>query len=62
MATRKTTVAGVKVNRGERMVTGKGWKLVAPGGRAFKATLVRRFGIGVESVAVFRVLPHPDAK
>ena len=59
---RKTTVAGVKVKRGERMKKGKGWRLEAPGGQGYKAVLIRRLEIGKESVAIFRVLPHPDAK
>ena len=59
---RKTTVAGVKVKRGERMKKGKGWKLMAPGGQAFKASLIQRLDIADESIAIFRVLPHPDAK
>ena len=54
MAKRTTKVAGVKV-------TGKGWRLVSPTGRALKATLAKRFKIGDENVAVFRVLPYPDA-
>jgi hypothetical protein len=59
---RKTTVAGVKVKRGVRMATGQGWKLVAPGEQGFKASLLKRLDIGGESIAIFRVLPHPDAK
>ena len=62
MAVRKTRVAGVTVKRGERMTTGKGWKLVGLNGRAFKASLLKRLDIGDESIAIFRVLPHPDAK
>jgi hypothetical protein len=46
----------VKAIRGTKMVPGKAWKLITPGGRAFRATLVRRLKIGSESVAVFRVL------
>jgi hypothetical protein len=60
--TRKTVVAGRKVKRGVRMRRGKGWRLEAPGGQGYKATLIERFNIGDESVAIFRVLPHPDAK
>jgi len=59
---RKTTVVGAKVKRGTRMVTGKGWRLVAPGEQAFKASLLKRLEIGGESIAIFRVLPHPDVK
>jgi len=61
MAKRTTKVAGVQVARGEKMKTGKGWRLVSPTGRALKATLAKRFKIGDENVAVFRVLPYPDA-
>ena len=46
----------VKAPRGQRMKTGKAWKLITPGGRAFKATLVKRLNIGRESVAIFRVI------
>jgi hypothetical protein len=59
---RKTVVAGVKVKRGERMATGKGWRLVGPGKKAFKASLLKRLDIGGESIAIFRVLRHPDSK
>jgi hypothetical protein len=62
MTVRKTTVAGTEVKRGERMKKGKGWRLVAPGGQGFKAVLLTRKEIGGEIVALFRVLPHPDAK
>ena len=58
----KTTVAGVSVKRGERMKKGKGWKLIAPGEQAFKASLIQRLDIGDESIAIFRVLPHPNTK
>jgi hypothetical protein len=46
----------VKAPRGLKMKTGKAWRLITPGGRAFKATLVRRLSIGDEIVAIFRVL------
>jgi len=60
MATKKTNVLGVKTPRGEKMKTGRGWRLLSPTGRAFKATLVSRLPIGGEIVAVFRVLPNPE--
>lgn len=59
---KKTKLAGVEVKRGERMRKGKGWRLEAPGGQGYKATLIKRFNVGGENVAIFRVLPHPDAK
>jgi hypothetical protein len=46
----------VRAPRGQKMKTGKAWRLITPGGRAFKATLVKRLKIGKESVAVFRVI------
>jgi len=46
----------VKVPRGQKMKPGKAWRLMSPGGRGFKATLVRRLNIGKESVAIFRVI------
>ena len=49
----------VTAKRGEKMKTGKAWRLVSPTGRAFKAALVKRLKIGKESVAVFRVLTPP---
>jgi hypothetical protein len=45
--------------RGEKMKTGKAWRLVSPGRRAFKATLIKRLNIGSESVAIFRVIRSP---
>jgi hypothetical protein len=56
----KTNVLGVRARRGEKMKRGKAWRLVSPGERVFKATLVKRLKIGAESVAVFRVLPVQD--
>jgi hypothetical protein len=50
------------VKRGVRMTTGKGWRLVGPGKQAFKASLLKRMVIGGESVAIFRVLPNPEAQ
>jgi hypothetical protein len=58
----KTKVVGVTVKRGMRMTTGKGWRLVGPGKQAFKASLLKRFDVGGESVAIFRVLPNPSAQ
>jgi hypothetical protein len=50
----------VALPRGARMSTGKGWRLVSPTQHAFKAVLVKRFNIGTENVAIFRVLPVPE--
>ena len=55
----KTNVLGVRAKRGEKMKRGKGWRLIR-GKLAFKATLIRRFNVGSENVAVFRVLPTPN--
>jgi hypothetical protein len=54
-----TNIQEVVAKRGEKMKTGKAWRLVSPTGRAFKASLVRRLKIGKESVALFRVLTSP---
>jgi hypothetical protein len=56
MAKIKTNAQDVTALRGEKMRTGKAWRLVSPTGRAFKATLVKRMKIGKESVAIFRVV------
>lgn len=45
-----------KAPRGEKMKRGRAWRLMSPGGRGFKATLIRRLDIGSESVAIFRVI------
>jgi hypothetical protein len=58
---KKTSVLGVSTKRGEKMKRGKGWRLVK-GELAFKATLIRRFNVGSESVAMFRVLPMPNGE
>jgi hypothetical protein len=42
------------------MVSGKAWRLVSPGERVFKATLVKKVKIGAETVAIFRVWNLPD--
>jgi hypothetical protein len=55
----KASVQDVTAKRGEKMRTGKAWRLLSPTGHAFKATLVRRLKIGKESVAVFRVIATP---
>jgi hypothetical protein len=50
------------IQRGQKMKTGKGWRLISPGdSRRFKATLVTRFDAGDESIAIFKVLPYPTA-
>jgi len=56
---RKTDPNVVKAPRGQIMKPGKAWRLITPGGMAFKATLVKRLKIGSESVAIFRVI-HPS--
>jgi hypothetical protein len=57
---KKTDSREVKAPRGQKMKPGKAWRLISPGGRAFKATLVKRLNIGAESVAIFRVLRVKD--
>ena len=52
---KKSASGEIKAPRGKIMLPGKAWRLISPGGRAFKATLVKRMKIGAESVAVFRV-------
>jgi hypothetical protein len=56
MAKRATKALDLKAPRGEKMKRGRAWRLMSPGGRGFKATLVRRMSIGAESVAIFRVI------
>ena len=55
----KTKTQEVSAKRGEKMRTGKAWRLLSPTGYGFKATLVRRLKIGKETVAVFRVIAFP---
>jgi len=52
---KKPTSSEIKAPRGKIMLPGKAWRLISPGGRGFKATLVKRLKIGTESVAIFRV-------
>jgi hypothetical protein len=59
MTKKKATTVGKKLKRGERMAKGKGWRLVGPSKKMFKASLIKRLDIGGESVAIFRVLPYP---
>jgi hypothetical protein len=56
----KTKVLGVPAKRGTIMRTGKAWRPISPGERAFKATLVKKFKIGGETVAIFRVWNLPE--
>lgn len=55
-------VTDEQIQRGQKMKPGKGWRLISPNdaGR-FKATLIKRFDVGGESVAIFKVLPYPAA-
>ncbi len=59
MANIRTNVHDVKTARGEKMKTGKGYRLITPTGRGFKATLVRRIKIGKEDVAILRIITSP---
>ena len=52
----KTNLPEVTALRGEKMKTGKGYRLIAPNGKAFKVTLVRRIKIGQEDVAILRII------
>ena len=56
----KTKILGVPAKRGTIMRPGKAWRLISPGERAFKATLVQKVKIGGEAVAIFRVWNLPD--
>jgi hypothetical protein len=56
----KTKVLGVPAKRGTIMRPGKAWRLVSPSQLAFKATLVKKFKIGGETVAIFRVWNLPE--
>lgn len=56
-----TRVGDTRLPRGERMSTGKGWRLVGPGKKSFKAALLKKIKIGGETLAIFRVLPNPDS-
>lgn len=54
---RKTKILGQKIKRGKKLPTGKGYRLLRAGSqRAFKASLIKKFKISGELVAVFRVL------
>ena len=57
---RTASALGVVAPRGEKMKTGRGWRLVSPSKRTFKASLVARFKVKGETVAVFRVVVPPD--
>ena len=50
-----TKLFGNRRKRGQRMSTGKGWRLVK-GKRVFKASLISTGWVGDERVALFRVL------
>jgi len=55
-------VTDKQIQRGQKMKSGKGWRLISPGdSRRFKATLIKRFDVGGESLAIFKVLPYPAA-
>ena len=49
MTKKKATTVGKKLKRGERMAKGKGWRLVGPSKKMFKASLIKRLDIGGES-------------
>jgi hypothetical protein len=48
------TIAGQKAKRGERMHSGKGWRL-AKGKRVFVGTLLDTFNLGAKRIAIFSV-------
>jgi hypothetical protein len=55
MAARITiTIKGQKAKRGERMRSGKGWRL-AKGRRVFVGTLLGTFNLGSKRIAIFSV-------
>jgi hypothetical protein len=55
---RKTTVAGVRVPRGENIPrTAKGWRIETPGKKYLKASLVKVFKVAGSRCAIFRILP-----
>jgi hypothetical protein len=55
-----TKALDAEFERGVNMKPGKGWRLVSPTGRSFKASLAKRIKIGEENVALFRVsVPKP---
>jgi hypothetical protein len=57
------TKIALKVLRGQKMKTGRGWRLISPGAtRGFKATLIKRIPVGGEIIAIFRVLPMPEKR
>jgi hypothetical protein len=60
--TLKIKVVGEKVVRGKNLIPSKGWRLIAPSGKGFKATLIHSMSLGGEKLAQFRVLPHPRKK
>jgi hypothetical protein len=47
--------------RGKRMAKGRGWRLIAPGGGEFRATLKYRAKSKGSKFALFRVLKDPNA-
>jgi hypothetical protein len=62
MSNKTITVAGNMVSQGERMRTGKGWRLVGPNDRSFKATLIVRKKIGKEDLVIFRLVVPPGSR
>jgi hypothetical protein len=57
MPSKKITVLGKKIPRGQEMATGKKWRLVTPGKKGFKAALLKKLDVGGQRLAIFRVLP-----
>jgi hypothetical protein len=50
------TIKGKKAKRGERMMSGKGWRLVkVKGKKVFVGTLLDTFHFGSKRIAVFSV-------
>jgi hypothetical protein len=54
----KVSGKDVILERGVKMKTGKGWRLITPkgGNRGFKASLLQTFSSKGERFAIFRVL------
>lgn len=57
MAKKTITILDQKIPRGQEMSTGKGWRLVTPTKRGFKAALLKKIDIKGERLAIFRVAP-----
>ncbi|HEX3322638.1 MAG TPA: hypothetical protein VHR84_18175 [Terriglobales bacterium] len=53
---RNLRLNGKTLPRGENLKTGRGWRLLTPGGKRHKASLLKTFNVGADRLAIFHLV------